>query len=96
MAKKVTPGALCRIIGASNPNSPIIGRRCKVLFAFTDRPPHSLWGQIWRIASVDGDTFVDGRGDEDYEVNVAEDWLEVLDDDPDTSMKIKQKELATE
>ncbi len=78
----IQPSKIYRIIGASNPNSQNIGRRCKTLFKFTDRPPHSLWGTIWRVASVDGSTFVDGFGEEGYEVNVAEDWLEEYTEPP--------------
>ena len=72
----IIPGKIYKIIGTSNPNSPSIGKKCKALFKFTDRPPHTLWGPIWRVESVDGSTFLDGNGEEGYEVNVAEGWLE--------------------
>ena len=89
----IQPNKVYKIIGASNPNSPNIGKRCKTLFKFTDRPPHSLWGMIWRVAAVDGTTFIDGHGEENYEVNVAEDWLEIDTDSPDALLRETEKEI---
>lgn len=90
----IVPGKIYKIIGASNPDSKIIGRKCKTMFAFTDRPPHTLWGQIWRVESVDGKTFLDGNGEENYEVNVAEDWLSEDNDTPDSLTRTTEKEIT--
>ena len=90
----IQPDKIYKIIGASNPNSPNIGKRCKTMFKFTDRPPHSLWGPIWRVASVDGVTFIDGHGEEGYEVNVAEDWLEDFTEPPKALIRENSETLG--
>jgi hypothetical protein len=94
MAKRVYPGALCRIIGSANgPKGVSVGRTCRAKFLYTDRPPHSLWGEIWRVTSADGKEFVSEHGGIGMEVDCAEDWLEIIDEDPTASSRTTQKEL---
>jgi hypothetical protein len=85
MRDEVYKGAKCRVIGSANgPKGLTIGRIVTAMFPYTDRPPHTLHGQIWRIQAADGKgEFMTEHGGIGPEVDVAEDWLEVLRDDPE-------------
>jgi hypothetical protein len=94
MAKRVYPGALCRIIGSANgPKGVSVGRKCKALYVYTDRPGHSLWGEIWKVESVDGKEFVSEHGGIGMFVDCAEDWLEVIEEDPNANIRDTTKEI---
>lgn len=95
--KPVYPNAKCKIIGSANgPKGLSVGRICKALFPYTDRPPHSLWGQIWRIEAADGKgDFMTEHGGIGSQCDAAEDWLEVIEDDPaPPKAESKEKDLV--
>lgn len=93
MPKPVYPGARCEIIGSANgPKGPSVGRHCTALYLHQHQ--HSLWGNIWRVGSVDGSDFVSEHGGVGPEVDCAEDWLRVIEDDQTQSTETETKEVA--
>jgi hypothetical protein len=93
MAKKeVTPGALCKIIGSvDGPNGKSVGRQCRAVERHQQE--HVLHGPIWLCESVDGADFVTQYGALGSRAHFAEDWLLVLDEDPNALPRITEKEL---
>jgi hypothetical protein len=96
MAKKeVYPGARCRIIGSANgPNGKSVGRIVTARYIQTGAP-HTLWGEVWVVEDVDGVPFDrtpnDGILPDMTQCHCPEDWLLVLDDDPE-SPKAQERE----
>lgn len=88
-------GKTYTIIGSANgPKGPSVGRKCITLFPYTDRPPHSLWGQIWRVKAVDGKEFISEHGGVGMEVDVAEDWLQEYKEPPKSQDTVQEKDLV--
>lgn len=88
----IQPGKEYRIISSVNgPKGRCVGRKCQTVFAH-DGPPHTLWGQIWNVTSVDGKPFESDAGIIGMNVDVAEDWLEEAPPEPPKAI-IRSKEL---
>ena len=105
MAKKIEAGVVCRVIGGnSGPKSPNIGRIVVVLGAHPNPVPHTVWGQIWHCQAKDGKPFAILRDNaEEYggghafslTADLAEDWLEPLEDDMLPPMALeREKEIS--
>jgi len=93
------PNQLCRIIGSTaGPNGTSVGRKCVTVKKITDRPPHSLWGEMWECESADSLPFDieygDGTKKKSMRAVFAEDWLEVIEPDSDVKEEEKEKELT--
>ena len=93
--KEIKPGMRCRIIGSINgPKGTSVGRICNTLH-IVPGVPHTLWGPMWLVESVDGKPFdvkhEDGEEYNGYRCCCAEDWLLPLDDDPELP-KAQEKE----
>ena len=102
MAKKIGPNVLCRVIsGNQGPSSPNVGRHVMVMHAHPNPHPHSLWDKIWVCRSLDGrpfkikrdqgDVFGSNPNETSAQADFPEDWLEPIEEDPDTP-KVQEKE----
>lgn len=93
MAKKeVTPGALCKVIsGADGPKAQSVGRQVRAIAVHPQH--HVVWGPIWLCESTDGLDIVTMYGATGQRAHFAEDWLEVIEEDPNATPRIEEKEL---
>ena len=95
MSKPVHPGAKCRVIGsASGPKGAAVGKICIALYRWDHE--HTLHGPIWHCRQADGKDFVTDGGGVGPEADLAEDWLEVIEDDDNTNTTEETKELETQ
>jgi hypothetical protein len=81
---KVTPGALCLVIGSANgPKGPSVGRKVIAL---------SLWAHEHTLHGPK--EFVSEHGGVGMELDFAEDWLQPCDPEPPKEMpRIVEKDL---
>ena len=87
---EIKAGKEYRIMSSSvGPKGSSVGRKCRTNYKHGG-PPHTLWGDIWNVSTIDGKPFVSEVGIGDS-CDVAADWLE--DADTPTNPNILKKEL---
>lgn len=92
MSSSIKPNKVYLIISSAvGPKGDAVGRKCKTLSIVNDRPPHTLWGDIWVVTSVDAPPFLNDKGGASMNVMVPEDWLQDIPGDPD-----KEQDRLTE
>ena len=103
MKKEVYPGARCKIIGSSvGPKGTSVGRFCYAIGKAKSLTgePHTLWGFIWECESADGKPFDIIQGDGTIKRSLraafAEDWLLVVEDDPEPPKVQEKEQILTE
>lgn len=78
----IEAGKEYKIISSTNgPKGKCVGRKCRTVFAH-EGPPHTVWGQIWNVTTVDGKPFETDVGIMGDNCDVAEDWLQEPDPIP--------------
>lgn len=104
MRREPYPGAKCRVIGSQlGPKGSTVGRVVKVIDR-ADPPEHIAWGPMWDCVPLDGMPFKVVITSPDMQTTstrdssnatFAQDWLEVIEDDPEPpKVEEKQQELV--